>query len=155
MDTILTTTGHVSPLAQLVVFFYKLLGTQFGLDPSMVLAILGFIWGALKIGSQIHDYTQRFIDDYLMCAMYISEDDHIYLHLMKWLSHHPSIRNNQYLMAQTVWKSAWEEEEELEDALFWTDGGEVGGGNRMYLNFANQAARSVSIWFHSPLAVLS
>ncbi|KAH0532927.1 hypothetical protein TsFJ059_001558 [Trichoderma semiorbis] len=142
MDTILTTTGHVSPLAQLVVFFYKLLGTQFGLDPSMVLAILGFIWGALKIGSQIHDYTQRFIDDYLMCAMYISEDDHIYLHLMKWLSHHPSIRNNQYLMAQTVWKSAWEEEEELEDALFWTDGGEVGGGNRMYLNFANQAARS-------------
>ncbi|UKZ72736.1 hypothetical protein TrVFT333_000370 [Trichoderma virens FT-333] len=142
MDTILTTTGHVSPLAQLVVFFYKLLGTQFGLDPSMVLAILGFIWGALKIGSQIYDYSQRFVDDYLMCAMYISEDDHIYMHLMKWLSHHPSIRNNQYLMAQTVWKTAWEEEEELEDALFWTDGGEVNGGNRMYLNFANQAARS-------------
>ncbi|EHK25971.1 uncharacterized protein TRIVIDRAFT_86068 [Trichoderma virens Gv29-8] len=116
MDTILTTTGHVSPLAQLVVFFYKLLGTQFGLDPSMVLAILGFIWGALKIGSQIYDYSQRFVDDYLI--------------------------NNQYLMAQTVWKTAWEEEEELEDALFWTDGGEVNGGNRMYLNFANQAARS-------------
>ncbi|KAL7795324.1 BCS1 N terminal domain-containing protein [Trichoderma ceciliae] len=142
VDTFLTTTGHASPLAQLVLFVYRLLGTQFGLDPSMVLAILGFVWGALKIGSQIYDYVQRFVDDYLMCAMYVSEDDHIYMHLMKWLSHHPSIRNNQYLMAQTVWKSAWEEEEELEDALFWTDGGEVDGGNRMYLNFSNQAARS-------------
>lgn len=111
----------------------------------MVLAILGFVWGALKIGSQIYDYGQRFVDDHLMCAMYVSEDDHIYMHLMKWLSHHPSIRNNQYLMAQTVWKSAWEEEDELEDSLLWTDGGEVGGGNKMYLNFANQAARSVRI----------
>ncbi|KAH6611439.1 AAA ATPase [Trichoderma cornu-damae] len=142
VDTILTTTSHASPLAQLVLFFYRLLGTQFGLDPSMVLAVVGFAWGALKIGSQIYDFAQRFVDDYLMCAMYVSEDDHIYMHLMKWLSHHPSIRNNQYLMAQTVWKSAWEEEDELEDALLWTDGGEVDGGNRMYLNFANQAARS-------------
>ncbi|KAL9471138.1 hypothetical protein ACSS6W_009079 [Trichoderma asperelloides] len=142
VDTILTTTGHASPLAQLVLFVYRLLGTQFGLDPSMVLAILGFVWGALKIGSQIYDSVQRFVDDYLMCAMYVTEDDHIYMHLMKWLSHHPSIKNNQYLMAQTVWKSAWEEEDELEDALFWTNGGEVGGGDKMYLNFSNQAAKS-------------
>ncbi|UKZ70607.1 uncharacterized protein TrAtP1_011582 [Trichoderma atroviride] len=142
VDTILTTTGHASPLAQLVLFVYRLLGTQFGLDPSMVLAILGFVWGALKIGSQIYDSIQRFVDDYLMCAMYVSEDDHIYMHLMKWLSHHPSIKNNQYLMAQTVWKSAWEEEDELEGALFWTNGGEVDGGDNMYLNFSNQAAKS-------------
>ncbi|KAL6902443.1 BCS1 N terminal domain-containing protein [Trichoderma evansii] len=142
VDTILTTTGHASPLAQLVLFIYRLLGTQFGLDPSMVLAILGFVWGALKIGSQIYDSVQRFVDDYLMCAMYVSEDDHIYMHLMKWLSHHPSIKNNQYLMAQTVWKSAWEEEDELEDALFWTNGGEADGGDKMYLNFSNQAAKS-------------
>ncbi|PON26834.1 hypothetical protein TGAM01_v204335 [Trichoderma gamsii] len=142
VDTILTTTGHASPLAQLILFVYRLLGTQFGLDPSMVLAILGFVWGALKIGSQIYDSIQRFVDDYLMCAMYVSEDDHIYMHLMKWLSHHPSIKDNQYLMAQTVWKSAWEEEDELEGALFWTNGGEVDGGDNMYLNFSNQAAKS-------------
>ena len=145
MDTILTTAGHASPLTQLLHFLYRLLGTQFGLDPSMVLAVLGFVWGAFKIGSQIHSFIQRFLDDYLMCAMYISEDDHIYSHLMKWLSHQPSIKNSQYLMAQTVWKSGWEEEEELEGALYWTDGGEVDGGNRMYLNFANHAARSVRI----------
>ncbi|KAL7893800.1 BCS1 N terminal domain-containing protein [Trichoderma sp. SZMC 28014] len=142
VDTILTTTGHASPLAQLILFVYRLLGTQFGLDPSMVLAILGFVWGALKIGSQIYDSIQRFVDDYLMCAMYVSEEDHIHMHLMKWLSHHPSIKNNQYLMAQTVWKSAWEEEDELEGALFWTNGGEVDGGDNMYLNFSNQAAKS-------------
>ncbi|KAL6879119.1 BCS1 N terminal domain-containing protein [Trichoderma novae-zelandiae] len=143
MDTILTTTGHASPLTQLLHFLYRLLGTQFGLDPSMVLAVLGFVWGAFKIGSQIHDFVRRFVDDYLMCAMYVSEDDHIYSHLMKWLSHQPSIKDSQYLMAQSVWKSAWEEEEEeLESALYWTDGGEVDGGGRMYLNFANHAAKS-------------
>ncbi|KAH0497923.1 hypothetical protein TgHK011_005205 [Trichoderma gracile] len=142
MDTILATTGRASPLTQLLHFLYKLLGTQFGLDPSMMLAVLGFVWGAFKVGSQIYDFIRRFLDDYLMCAMYISEDDHIYSHLMKWLSNQPSIKNNQYLMAQTVWKSAWEEEEELEGVLSWTDGDEVDGGNRVYLNFANHAARS-------------
>ncbi|EGR49348.1 uncharacterized protein TRIREDRAFT_60378 [Trichoderma reesei QM6a] len=111
MDTILATTGRVSPLTQLLHFLYKLLGTQFGLDPSMMLAVLGFIWGAFKIGSQVHDFLRR-------------------------------IKNSQYLMAQTVWKSAWEEEEELEGVLSWTDGGEVDGGNRVYLNFASHAARS-------------
>ncbi|ETS02964.1 P-loop containing nucleoside triphosphate hydrolase protein, partial [Trichoderma reesei RUT C-30] len=118
MDTILATTGRVSPLTQLLHFLYKLLGTQFGLDPSMMLAVLGFIWGAFKIGSQVHDFLRRFLDDYLI------------------------IKNSQYLMAQTVWKSAWEEEEELEGVLSWTDGGEVDGGNRVYLNFASHAARS-------------
>ncbi|RFU75392.1 mitochondrial chaperone bcs1 [Trichoderma arundinaceum] len=142
VNSILTTTGHVSPLAQFVLFFYRLLGTRFGLDPSMVLAVLGFVWGALKIGSQIYDYVRKFVDDYLMCAMYVTEDDHIHMHLMKWLSHQPSIRNSRYLMAKTVWKSAWEEEDELEETLILTNGGEVGGGNRMYLNFSNQAARS-------------
>ncbi|KAL7811727.1 BCS1 N terminal domain-containing protein [Trichoderma aethiopicum] len=141
MDTILATTGRVSPLTQLLHFLYRFLGAKFGLDPSMMLAVLGSVWACFKIGSQIQDLLRRFMDDYLMCAMYISEDDHIYAHLMKWLSLQPSIKNSQYLMAQTVWKSAWEEEEELEDALSWTDGGEV-NGNRMYLNFANHAARS-------------
>lgn len=145
MDTILVTAGQASPLMQTILFVYRLIGSQLGFDPSVVLTMLGFLWGASKVGSQIYGYVEHFINCHFMCAMYVSEDDHIYQHLMKWLSQQPSIRNNQSLMAQTVWKSAWEEEDELEGALFWTDGGDDDGGDRKYLNFSNQAARSVSV----------
>ncbi|KAK5993935.1 putative mitochondrial chaperone BCS1-B [Cladobotryum mycophilum] len=142
MDSFLVTAGHASPLMQIVLFIYKLLGAQFGLDPSVVLTTLGFLWAFSKIGSQVYDYVEGFIDTYFRCAMYVSEEDQIYLHLMKWLSHQPGIRNNQYLMAQTIWKSAWEEEDEL-DGVLWTDGGEGESGDNKYLNFSNQEARSV------------
>lgn len=144
MDSFLATAGQVSPLMQVLLFVYRLLGAQFGLDPSVVLTTLGFLWGASKIASQAYAYLQSFLDRYLMCAMYVSEHDHIYQHLMKWLSYQQSIKDSRYLMAQTVWKGAWEEEEaELQNNLFWTDGGE-GDGRGRYLNFSSQAARSVS-----------
>lgn len=146
VDTILATTGHASPLAQLVLFVYRLFGTQFGLDPSMVLAIFGFLWGAFKIGSQIYDFIHWVVDDYFMSTMFVSEDDEIHRHLMKWLSQHPSIKNHNYLMAQTVWKSAWEQDDdETEDAILRTKSGEVDGGDMTYLNFSNQAAQSVRV----------
>lgn len=144
MDSFLATAGQVSPPMQIVLFVYRMLGAQFGLDPSVVLTTLGFLWGASKLASQVYAQLQRFVDRYLMCAMFVSEHDHIYQHLMKWLSHQQDIKNSQYLMAQTVWKGAWEEEEdEMQNTLFWTDGGE-GDGSRRYLNFSSQAARSVS-----------
>ena len=142
MDTFLASAGRVSPLMQVVLFVYRLLGSQLGLDPSVLLTTMGFFWGLSKVMSQVYNYVLYLLDSYFMCAMFVSEDDHIYMHLMKWLSQQPSIRNNQYLMAQTVWKSAWDEEDDVEDALDWTDGGE-GDGNK-YLNFSSQAARSVS-----------
>jgi chaperone BCS1 len=77
-----------------------------------------------------------------MCAMYVSEQDSIYNHIMKFMSQLPSIKRSQYLTAQTVWKSAWEEEDDADEALKWTDAGEGEGGPK-YLNFANQAAKSV------------
>ncbi|KAL6790151.1 BCS1 N terminal domain-containing protein [Trichoderma sp. SZMC 28013] len=140
MDTILTTTGHVSPLA---LFFNTLLSVPLGPDPSFLLAALGVIWGVFKIGPQVYDYIERFIDDYLMCSMTVSENDETYLQLMNWLSHQRDIKKRRNLMAQTDYRWACDEEEELKGSLSWRDVGEIGGENRMYLNFANQAARSI------------
>ncbi|EQL02541.1 mitochondrial chaperone bcs1 [Ophiocordyceps sinensis CO18] len=113
-------------------------------DPSLVLTVLGILWGLFKLGSQVYELIEGLFDRYFMCAMYVSEYDHIYVQLMKWLSHQNTIRNSRFLMAQTVWKSAWEEEDDLENALSWTDGdaGDAGDGEPKYLNFSNQAARS-------------
>ncbi|KJZ71775.1 hypothetical protein HIM_08860 [Hirsutella minnesotensis 3608] len=141
MDTFLFSAGQASPLMQLVISVYRQLGSQLGLDPSLVLTVLGVLWGLFKLGSQAYDSIAGLFDTYFTCAMYISEYDHIYTQLMKWLSHQQSIRNSRFLMAQTVWKSAWEEEDDLESSLCWTDGDD-GEGERKYLNFSNHAARS-------------
>ncbi len=147
-DSFLTSAGSVSPLMQLLLFFYRLLGAQFGIDPSVVLTAVGFFWGLSKIGSQVYYYLESVIDRYLMCSMHISEDDRIYYHIMKFMAQHPSTKNNKYLMAQTVYRSAWDDEdydeEEDNKALFWTDGGDDEGTGNQYLNFSNQAARLVS-----------
>ncbi|KOS17192.1 putative mitochondrial chaperone [Escovopsis weberi] len=141
MNTLLATAGHASPLMQMILFVHRILGSNFGSDPSAVLTLVLFLWAFCKIGSVLYDHAEGLIDKYFMCAMFVSEDDQIHSHLMKWLSNQPSIRNNQYLMAQTVWKSAWEEEDEIDVALLWTDGdGE--GGEKKYLNFASHEARS-------------
>lgn len=148
MDSFLATAGQASPLMQVFFFVYRMLGSHLGLDPSVLLTLLGFFWALSKIGSQIYAHILDLIDRHFMCAIFVSEHDHIYSHVMKWLSQQPSIRNSQYLAAQTVWKSAWEEEEDLESALFFTDGGD-GDSDRKYLNFSNQAARSVRVIFVS------
>jgi chaperone BCS1 len=143
MDSFLATAGQASPLMQVVLFVYRMIGSQLGLDPSLLLTLLGFFWGFSKVVGQVYAHVADLVDRHFMCAMYISEYDQIYSHFMKWLSLQRTISNSRYLMAQTVWKSAWEEEEELEGALFFTDGGDADSGHQ-YLNFSNQAARSVS-----------
>src|SRR5690606_12595904 len=89
---------------------------------------------------------------YLVSSITISPDDSIYYHQMEWLSKQPKLTKNRYLTAQTARKSASEEDENADedggssqDGLFWTDVG-LGSAesNRRYLNFSNQAARSVS-----------
>lgn len=147
MDSFLMTAGSMSPLSQLLLFVYRLLGAYLGIDPSLILTLLGFLWGLQKLSSQVMDYFNGLIRKYFMCSMSISEEDRIFDHLMKWMAEHPSINNNKYLTAQTVWKSAWEEEDDDEEeckSVFLTDGGDTAGSERKYLNFSNQAARSVS-----------
>ncbi|PFH61384.1 hypothetical protein XA68_17496 [Ophiocordyceps unilateralis] len=141
MDSFLVSAGQASPLLQLVIFFYRQLGANLGLDPSVVLTVLGLLWAVIRIGSRVYDVVDLLFDRYFTCAMYVSEHDHIYVQLMKWLSHQRAIRTSRFLMAQTVWKSAWEDEDELDANLSWTSGGDD-DGERRYLNFSNQALRS-------------
>lgn len=69
---------------------------------------------------------------------------------MKWMSMQPAIKSDRYLMAQTEWTSAWEndDDDDLMSALSYTDGGDSEGQHK-YLNFSNQAARSVSDTIHA------
>ncbi|KAH6987899.1 mitochondrial chaperone bcs1 [Ilyonectria sp. MPI-CAGE-AT-0026] len=143
VDSFLATAGQASPLMQLFLFIYRQIGVQFGLDPSLLLTMLGVLWGLSKILTQVYGMLQVFNSRYLMCALYVGENDHIYSHIMNFLAHQQNIAKDRYLMAQTVWKSAWEEEEEMANALTLI---EVGDGDDddepKYLNFASQAARS-------------
>ncbi|KAH7151998.1 BCS1 N terminal-domain-containing protein [Dactylonectria estremocensis] len=143
MDSFLATAGGASPLMQLFLFIYRQIGERFGLDPSLLLTLLGVLWGLSKILTQAYAVLQTLNSRYLMCAMSVGENDHIYSHLMNFLAHQQNIAKDRFLMAQTVWKSAWEEEEEMANALTLI---EVGDGDSddepKYLNFASQAARS-------------
>ncbi|KAF7547032.1 hypothetical protein G7Z17_g8012 [Cylindrodendrum hubeiense] len=143
MDSFLATAGQASPLMQLFLFIYRQIGVQFGLDPSLLLTLLGVLWGLSKILNQVYGMFQVFNSRYLMCALYVGENDHIYSHLMNFLANQQNIAKDRYLMAQTVWKSAWEEEEEMANALTLLEAGDGDEeGEPKYLNFASQAARS-------------
>ncbi|OAA69428.1 mitochondrial chaperone bcs1 [Akanthomyces lecanii RCEF 1005] len=145
MDTLLTTAGSVSPLSQLLFFVYKLLGAQFGIDPSLLLTAVGFIWGFSKIFNQVYLYLESVIQRFLMCSIQISEDDHIYDHVMKFLAQHPSLKRSKQLTARTVYQSAWDDDDEEEQegkALFLTSGGDDETTDNRYLNFSRQAATS-------------
>lgn len=148
MDTILTTAGlHSSPL----LLIYRQLARHLGIDPSLVLTLLGLAYGTQYIISQAWRQTIDIIESYLMCSISVSQDDHIYYQLMKWLSQQPSLYNNRYLSAETVWKSAWDQEDEDEDdedsevlkSVSFSEGGK-------YLNFSNQAAQAVGVPPSSP-----
>ncbi|OAA45365.1 bcs1 [Cordyceps fumosorosea ARSEF 2679] len=147
MDTLLTTAGSVSPLSQLLLFVYKLLGAQFGIDPSLLLTAVGLVWAVSKLSNQVYLYLDSVIERYIMCSMHIDEDDHYYDYVMKFLAKHPSIKRSRQLTAQTVYRSAWDDDDDEEDeddsrALFLTNGGDDENSNNRYLNFSNQAATS-------------
>lgn len=140
LDSVLTTAGQASPLLQLFLFIYKLVGAQLGLDPSILLTCLGCLWGLSKLFDQVWAIIDNFITGYLRCTVCVTEDDQIYNTLMQFLSEQQDIATNRHLTAQTVYKSAWDEEEDSTDALATTMV-EDNQDSPRYLNFASDAAR--------------
>ncbi|OBS21681.1 hypothetical protein FPOA_08017 [Fusarium poae] len=140
LDSVLTTAGQASPLLQLFLFVYRLVGAQLGLDPSMLLTFLGCLWGLSKLFDQVWAIIDNFISGYLRCTVCVTEDDQIYNTLMQFLSEQQDIATNRHLAAQTVYKSAWDEEEDSADALATTMVGDNQDSPK-YLNFASDAAR--------------
>lgn len=143
MDTFLVSAGQASPLLQLFLFVYRFVGAQLGLDPSILLTLLGCIWGLSKLFDQLYAAIDNFVHTYFRCTIYVSENDQIYSTLMQFLSEQQDIASNRHLTAQTVFKSAWDEEEDQADVLA-TNTVEDGEDSPKYLNFASDAARCVS-----------
>ncbi|QPC79223.1 hypothetical protein HYE68_009975 [Fusarium pseudograminearum] len=140
LDSVLTTAGQASPLLQLFLFVYRLVGAQLGLDPSILLTCLGCLWGLSKLFDQVWAIIDNFITGYLRCTICVTEDDQIYHTLMQFLSEQQDIATNRHLTAQTVYKSAWDEEEDSADALATTMVDDNQDSPK-YLNFASDAAR--------------
>ncbi|KAI1734700.1 P-loop containing nucleoside triphosphate hydrolase protein [Xylaria scruposa] len=112
---------------------YRFLGSWLGWDPTFLLTVLGFVWAANKLVRQIFYFLYSLITEHLMSTIHISSTDDIYLHLMTWLSRQPKMVNSRALMAETVSKTAWEDEDESTVAR------DISG---LYLNFSNQEARA-------------
>ncbi|KAI0858231.1 P-loop containing nucleoside triphosphate hydrolase protein [Xylaria cubensis] len=112
---------------------YRFLGSWLGWDPTYLLTVLGFIWAANKLVRQIFYFLYGLITEHLMSTIHISSTDDIYLHLMTWLSRQPKMVNSRALMAETVSKTAWEDEDESTVAR---------DRSGLYLNFSNQEARA-------------
>ncbi|KAI1067641.1 hypothetical protein LB506_004043 [Fusarium annulatum] len=140
MDTFLVSAGQASPLLQLFLFVYRFVGAQLGLDPSILLTLLGCFWGLSKLFDQVYAVVDNILHTYFRCTIYVSENDQIYSTLMQFLSEQQDIASNRHLTAQTVFKSAWDEEEDQADVLA-TNTVEDGEDSPKYLNFASDAAR--------------
>jgi len=115
---------------------YRFAESALGRDPSYLLAVLGFGWAFNKLFQQIYAFYDRILVKYLMSTIHISSTDEIYLHVMAWLAKQISLVNSRSITAETVWKTAWEEED------ISTMGRDNSG---LYLNFSNQEARTVSL----------
>ncbi|KAI0544072.1 P-loop containing nucleoside triphosphate hydrolase protein [Xylaria curta] len=112
---------------------YRFLGSWLGWDPTYLLTGLGFIWAANKLVRQIVYFFYGLVTEHLMSTIHISSTDDIYIHLMTWLSRQPKMVNSRALMAETVSKTAWEDEDESTVAR---------DRSGLYLNFSNQEARA-------------
>ncbi|KAI3330913.1 BCS1 N terminal-domain-containing protein [Ustulina deusta] len=112
---------------------YRFIGSWLGWDPTVLLTVLGFIWAANKVIRQMYYFLYGLFTEYLMSTIHVSSTDDIYLHLMAWLSQQPKMVNSRDLMAETVSKTAWEDEDESAVAR---------DRSGLYLNFSNQEARA-------------
>ncbi|KAJ4136421.1 hypothetical protein NW768_004034 [Fusarium equiseti] len=140
LDSVLTTAGQASPLLQLFLFVYRLVGAQLGLDPSILLTFLGCLWGLSKLFDQVCAVIDNFIGDYFRCTVCVKDNDQIYHTLMQFLSEQEDVATNRHLAAETIYKSAWDEEEDSAAALATTVV-EDDDDSPKYLNFASDAAR--------------
>lgn len=112
---------------------YSFVGNSLGLDVTWILTIFGIIWAVNKLARQVYSTVYAFVAENLMSNIHISSTDDIYIHLMRWLAQQPYLVHSRSLTAETVSKTAWEDEDATNVSRDKT-------GN--YLNFSNQEARA-------------
>jgi mitochondrial chaperone BCS1 len=131
--------GQLNPLLRVFMLVYELLGSQLGLDPTLVLTFVGICWAVNRVYAQLYRYAAGLVTTYLMANVHVSGSDEMYLHLMKWLALQPAMVNSRSLSAETVSKTAWEGEEES-DVLATRISAD---GSGVYLDFSGQEAKAV------------
>lgn len=114
---------------------YSLIGSSLGLDVTWVLTLFGFVWAMNKLLRQAYGTVYGFVTEHLLSKIHVSSTDEIYTHLMRWLAQQPLVSNSRSLTAETISKTAWEDED---------DSSVLRDRSGMYLNFASQEARAVS-----------
>ncbi|GJC81760.1 putative mitochondrial chaperone BCS1-A [Colletotrichum liriopes] len=133
--------GQFNPVFRSLMLLYQMIGSNLGIDPTLILTLVGFFWAANRVVRQVYGAVFRLIQENFMSNIHITSTDEIYTHMMKWLALQPLMASSRSLTAETVSKTAWEEEEELEALQTRTIAGS-GGGNTEYLNFSNQEAKA-------------
>lgn len=137
LEGIITLLGSRNPLVQMFMVLHQMVGSRIGIDPTMILTLAGFAWAVNKIWRQFFMVIYRFIAEYLMASIHVSSGDEIYLHIIKFLASQPKLVNSRSLTAETLSKTAWEEEDEA-DVLATRISPD---GEGVYLNFSNQEAK--------------
>lgn len=137
LEPIIHLLGARNPLVQILMLLHQVVGSRTGLDPTMFLTLLGFIWAFNRIWRQLFTTVYRLVSDYFVSSIHIASSDEIYMHLMKWLASRPRLVNSRSLTAETLSKTAWEEEDEA-DVLATRISAD---GEGVYLNFSNQEAK--------------
>lgn len=139
LEPIIALLGARNPLVQVLMVLHSLVGTRLGLDPTMFLTLLGFLWASNRIWYQPYHAARRLLSDYFVSSISVASGDEIYLHMMKWLASQTKLINSRSLSAETLSKTAWEDEEENETDV--TSHGIGPDGTGVYLNFSNQEAK--------------
>ncbi|KAK7953316.1 hypothetical protein PG988_014010 [Apiospora saccharicola] len=112
---------------------YGIVGTWLGIDPTVIITLFGAVWALNKVARQIYSTTFAITSEYLMCTIHISSNDDMYMHLMRWLAAQPKMTTSRSLTAETVSKTAWEDED---------DSNVSRDKSGVYLNFSNQEAKA-------------
>ncbi|EXF83089.1 hypothetical protein CFIO01_06985 [Colletotrichum fioriniae PJ7] len=133
--------GQFNPVVRSLMLLYQMIGSNLGIDPTLILTLAGFFWAANRVVRQVYGAVFRLIQDNFMSSIHVSSTDEIYTHMMKWLALQPLMASSRSLTAETVSKTAWEEEEELEALQTRTIAGS-GSGATEFLNFSNQEAKA-------------
>jgi chaperone BCS1 len=110
----------------------------FAFDITIFVTLFAVIWVMMKLLHYVYRTIYSFIEDKYMASVLIGGYDDIYQHLLKWLADQPHMKNSRLLMAETMYKSAWEDDGEDED----DDDSNSEDGTSDYLNFSNFDART-------------
>lgn len=129
--------SQFNPLLKLFMIFHNLAGASLGLDPTLIIAVTGFLWAGNKLWRQFFMSIYGMIQTYFTASISISNADEMFLHMMKWLANQPTLVNSRSLSAETSFSAMWEEDNaEITTARILADGSGV------TLNFSNQEAKA-------------